>query len=194
MIVAALCVALMSSPPRPDFVENFRLRLPRSTWEYVLNGGTARWNGKEFQMVSDPSQTGFPCIWSRPEVLPKSINFTVEICYRIPKVGPYGTGVSVESHDGKTCYARVHADTALNGALLVAGNNHQRVTNPEKWHFLVVSKEGGKWAVSHDNDIVSTFTRDDVACKIVLGNNAANLKPWDFSSLSLQHVKVQYTK
>ena len=200
LLTTSLFAILVAQQP---FVEDrFISGLNSLLWSITANEAVLRSDGQELLVGPNASSTGFPEMRMREGALPASGDWTLSVEFRFRSVGNYGSGIDL---NGGKLGLRTWGDKNSGG--VIVGMNAEvmeqgdwkdttqtyRINEPGKWHSWKVLKRGSILELELDGSRLASVKAPSEQLRLIIGNNGNGLKPWDWTTLGLRKVRIDYS-
>lgn len=200
-LLSSLLLAVLG--PQQYFAEDrFIGELNRSLWSITSNEAVLRSDGQELRLGPNPTSTGFPEIRIHEGALPAIGDWTLCVEFRIVSVGNYGAGIDLR---GGEFGLRTWGDKNCGGMIVgMTGEVTERgvwkdttqtllINEPSKWHTWKVVKRGSTLELELDGSRLASVKAPAEQLRLIIGNNVNGLKPWDWTTLGLRKVRIDYS-
>ena len=163
-------------------------------WNLKPNGGSITKRGNEVQFLPSKGGDSFGIMTSRNGMLPAGSSWKVQARFRYLHRGPYGVGLGVQTVAvPKQQPLAIVPDHPKIDALVALGGKVHPLANPSQWHDLVIDNMAGHWTVFIDGLELGQADVPQGDYELYFGNDQPHLNPWEWSTLALQSVRIDYT-
>jgi hypothetical protein len=158
-------------------------------WTLKPNGGSILKRGEELAFLPSKAQDSFGVMTSREGALPADSSWIIKTRFRYPHSGPYGVGLGVQT----VATPKKQILFFTPAAYAFKGQVHH-LSNPEQWHDLIITNNRGHWSVKVDGQQIDDTDVPKDEYELYFGNDVQHLGSWDWSTLALQFVQIDYSE